>query len=101
MKTKETTKFELPTITSYGDYESKNYGVNSLCVDLPGIRFYYSYKTIVAYRDFEDGLVCRQNDWATTTGKHLNWIQPDKKLRKPSEEFESMLAAALARHFVV
>jgi len=34
------------------------------------------------------GLVCRKNEWGTTTGKHLNWIQPDKKKRVTGKEFD-------------
>lgn len=88
----------LPKISSYGHYESDNYGVNSLCVDLGEIEIFYSYKTIVAYRDACDGLVCSENVWTTTTGKHLTWIQPDKKARVKNEVFEGMLKEALARH---
>jgi len=63
----------LPNISSYGDYSSDNYGVNTLRVKLVNITLYYSYKTIVAYEDAKDGLVVRKNDWSTTTGKHLKF----------------------------
>ncbi len=53
---------------------------------------------IVAYRDDHDGLVCRQNDWNTTTGKHLNWIEPNHNARIPGEIFELKLQAMLVRH---
>lgn len=89
---------QLPTISSYGHYESDNYGVNSLSVDLGEIEIFYSYKTIVAYRDIQDGLVCSKNVWSTTTGKHLTWIQPDKKARVENDQFKAMLDAALKRH---
>ena len=32
------------------------------------------------------------NNWRTTTGKHLNWIQPDKKKRVTKEEFDRIFA---------
>lgn len=87
----------LPTISSYGNYESDNYGAHTLCVDFDNFRLYYSYKTIVAYYDVQDGLVCSENVWGVTTGKHLNWIQPDKKRRVKSTEFNIMLKEMLER----
>lgn len=88
----------LPTITNYGQYSSDNYGVHTLKVDLGDIEFYYSYETIVAYCDGKDGLVCSKNHWGVTTGKHLNWIQSHKDLRKDPETFDKMLKDAIARH---
>ena len=88
---------QLPTVSSYGNYESDNYGAHSLQVDFENFRLYYSYKTIVAYYDHTDGLVCSVNVWGTTTGKHLNWIQPDKKSRVKFEEFEEKLKNMLER----
>lgn len=89
----------LPSISSYGQYESDNYGVNTLCVDLNNIKLYYSYKTIVAYYDIADGLTVCENAWSVTTGKHLNWIDNgNKKSRLPFDEFKAKLNAALERH---
>lgn len=88
----------LPKISNYGQYKSDNYGVHTLCVDLGNLTLYYSYETIVAYSDPDDGLVCSKNQWTVTTGKHLNWIQPDKSKRFDPEAFDYMLAAAIKRH---
>lgn len=88
---------QLPTVSSYGRYESGNYGAHSLQVDFENFRLYYSYETIVAYYDLQDGLVCCENSWGTTTGKHLNWIQPDKNKRVKSEQFDTMLESMLER----
>lgn len=88
----------LPKIESYGKYSSGNYGVHSLMIHLGSLDVYYSYDTIIAYWDQQDGLVCSQNVWSTTTGKHLNWIQPDHSLRINAATFEDKLAAAIARH---
>lgn len=57
-----------------------------------GDDFYFSYKTLVAFR--HDGEVTvRENDWGPTTGKHLNAIDGgDKKRRLPSERFELAFA---------
>lgn len=89
---------QLPKISGYGEYSNDNYGVNALRVDLGTIDLYYSYQTIVAYSDSQDGLVCSVNAWGVTTGKHLNWIQSDKSRRVERGKFESMLESALARH---
>ena len=82
----------LPAFESYGDYSSSNYGVNSLKFVMPNITIYYRYKTPVAFRTWETGLVIRQNDWNTTTGKHLNWIDNDHSKRISGLEFEELLA---------
>ena len=88
----------LPKITNYGRYDSNNYGAHSLMIETDGIDLYYSYETIVAYRDEEDGLVVSENVWSTTTGKHLNWILADKLLRTKNENFNNLLDAAIERH---
>jgi hypothetical protein len=92
----------LPSFQSYGNYDSKNYGVNALQFFYPGITLWYSYKTIVAFKTEKDGLIVRQNDWSTTTGKHLNAIDGGdsdaKKDRLPGEEFTARLQAAIARN---
>lgn len=87
----------LPTMQSYGDYSSDNYGAHSLCVELGGLSIYFSYHTPVAYRGSE-GLVISENCWSTTTGKHLNWICPDKSRRIPNDEFNLRFHAELEKH---
>lgn len=80
----------LPSFRSYGNYSSSNYGAHCLCFTYAhGNDFYFSYDTLIAFRNGK-GLICRQNDWGTTTGKHLNLIQPNKKSRVDSETFERM-----------
>jgi len=88
----------LPTIRSYGDYASSNYGAHSLEVTVGSLTVYFSYKTPVAFHTPQDGIVCRQNDWGPTTGKHLNQIQPDKKQRLDSVVFEQRFGSTLARY---
>ncbi len=87
----------LPTIKSYGDYSSNNYGLNSLLVSIGSLDLYFSYETIVAYKDGGEFHI-RQNDWSTTTGKHLNWIDPDKNKRENAQVFENNLCKALLAH---
>ena len=70
-------------------------------VDFNSFRLYYSYKTIVAYYEHQDGLVVSKNVWGVTTGKHLNWIDSgDKKARIDNSEFEVKLQAMLSRRLV-
>ncbi|MHC4463631.1 MAG: hypothetical protein ACYS30_19705 [Planctomycetota bacterium] len=86
-----------PNFSCYYDYESNNYGVNALRFGDPaGNSFYFSYRTLVAF-SAGNGLVCRQNNWGNTTGKHLNAIQPDKKKRVSDEEFDRLYAEAFGK----
>ena len=57
---------------------------------IKGITVYKSYSTIVAFRHPETGLVCCENAWSKTTGKHLNQIMPNKANRTPYAEFEAL-----------
>lgn len=84
---------DLPSFESYGNYSSSNYGVNALVfTDAKGVQFYFSYKTLVAFRIPGERVVCRQNDWGPTTGKHLNWIEPDKSRRVDDATFKHLAA---------
>ena len=86
----------LPNFENYGHYSSDNYGVNSLKFIMPNITIWFSYKTPVAFCTVKTGRVVRKNDWNTTTGKHLNWIDGNnKKARIDGDIFESMLKKAL------
>ena len=74
---------------NYGNYSSDNYGKHSLVfTDPKGNRFWFSYDTLIAFCS-DKGFFVRQNDWSTTTGKHLNWINTDKKERLTSEQFKA------------
>lgn len=90
----------LPSIRSYGEYKSGNYGAHSLRVDIGTLSLYFSYETVIAFQD-ADGLKVRENSWSTTTGKHLNWIDGGgdaKKKRLDSQTFEDALTAKLAAY---
>jgi len=91
----------LPKISSYGNYNSSNYGAHTLLVDMGSFVLYYSYETIVAYSDSQDGLVCSVNVWSNTTAKHLNFIQPNKKNRVSNDVFSTMLENMLHRNLVI
>jgi hypothetical protein len=88
-------KLQIPSISNYGDYSSDNYGAHTLLVDFGTLEIYYSYKTIVAFRHESTGLVVSQNQWGTTTGKHLNWINDDKSARIPHSELLEKLNKVL------
>ena len=80
----------LPKISSYGKYSSSNYGAHTLVVSIGPYDFFYSYDTVIAFRSPQHGLVCSENVWSVTTGKHLNWIT-DKSDRVANGEFEEKL----------
>lgn len=92
---------ELPTIKSYGEYSSDNYGAHCLVVSFPKLDIYYSYETPIAFRTADTGFVIRENDWSTTTGKHLNWLDEDKKKRISGEEFEKKFEKVLKKFRLV
>jgi hypothetical protein len=87
----------MPTISNYmaRHYSSDNYGAHSLQVDLGQLILWYSYHTVIAYR-YKGVTVVRQNDWSTTTGRHLNAIDSgDKKARIEGGQFEAQLKSVL------
>ena len=73
---------------NYGYYSSDNYGVNSLCFENETGTYWFSYKTLVAFRIKGEFHIVK-NYWGTTTGKHLNWISLDKTIREDLETFEA------------
>lgn len=85
------TMSELPTIDSYGQYSSANYGAHTLQVNMGGVMVWFSYKTPVAFVHPKRGRIVHKNVWGTTTGKHLNWIDGgNKKDRVDADTFESL-----------
>lgn len=97
----------FPTISNYGYYSSDNYGAHTIKVDIPptrknkhGITIYYSYDTCIAFRGFvnseKQGLFICKNEWGTTTGKHLNFINSNKDIRLDYPTFEKLFKKALA-----
>ena len=73
------------------------YTVNTATLELPAITIYFSYETPIAFNDYDgEGFVIRENDWSTTTGKHLNAIDSDHSVRIPGDKFNELLEEALA-----
>lgn len=82
---------------SYGNYSSSNYGAHSLFITIGRLTLYFSYDTVVGFSDGFDEYFS-ENCWGTTTGKHLNWLCPDKKKRLSSAEFETKLQEVLEKY---
>ena len=68
-------------------------------VNIGSLVLWFSYETVVAFRSPEsDGRVVCENEWGTTTGKHLNWIDNgNKKDRLDYETFNAKLNETLAK----
>ena len=84
---------ELPKIKSYGKYSNENYGLHCMMFkDSQGNEFYFSYNTLIAFvhkkNAYESERHVRKNEWGSTTGKHLNWIDGgNKQNREDSKTF--------------
>lgn len=80
---------------NYGEYSNDNYGANTIAIKLGNRTVYYSYNTVVAFsgkNSLGEEFDCiSENIWGPTTGKHLNFINPNKKVRLPRKEFENKL----------
>jgi hypothetical protein len=76
----------MPTWSSYAP--SSN--INALRFDIGGYTFWYSYKTLVAFRAPGHPLIVCENQWTATTGKHLNLIEKDKDNRVSFATFERL-----------
>ena len=71
-------------------------GNNGKCIEIGKIEIFVSYKTVIAFRTPETGLVARENDWNTTTGGHMSAIPGNSKEDRISgpdfeERFNKML----------
>jgi hypothetical protein len=87
-------------IETYGNYSSNNYGVNAQSIEIGKLKLYFSYKTIIAFRDNGE-LTIIKNSWGQTTGKHLNAINSDKSLRIDRSTFDQKLNATLIKYGLI
>lgn len=86
------------SINSYGNY-SNNYGTNSIKLIIGSLTLYFSYWTVVAFEDHNNGLKVVQNQWGSTTGKHLNFIDGgNKSARLSKKEFDEALEKTLIKY---
>lgn len=79
---------EFPKVFNYGNYSSDNYGVHTLCFKDGADRYWFSYETLVAFK-INGEFHISKNYWGPTTGKHLNWIDDNAKIREDRETFEA------------
>jgi len=82
---------------NYGEYASFNYGAHCVAMQIGSLDLYFSYDTVVAFSDGH-GFRISKNYWGPTTGKHLNWINPNKKMRLDSKIFDQELDQLLKKH---
>ena len=83
---------------NYGQYKSDNYSGHTIAIRVGTLTAFFSYNTIIAFRD-NGHFVVRENDWGPTTGKHLNWLDDgDKSNRTPGEKFNQLLDDVLEKH---
>jgi len=84
--------------SNYGNYSSDNYGSHTQRIDVGNLSLWFSYDTVIAFRTPNAGFFITENVWGPTTGKHLNWIDPNKARRLKSDDFDERLEAALTKH---
>jgi len=70
-------------------------------VTIGKLTIWFSYQTAIAFQAPGGPIVVSGNLWGTTTGKHLNALQPDKKKRIAREAFEVQLQALLMEHGLI
>lgn len=63
---------------------------NFTVVSIGEVDYYFSYKTIIAFRK-HGNLIISENIWSTTTGKHLNYISRDHSIRITNLEFDNLV----------
>lgn len=90
---------KLPTFQSYGNYSNSNYGAHCpTFTDAAGNQFWFSYNTLVAFSGVSGYTFVHENDWGSTTGKHLNCIDGGGKSKK-TRLSDIAFQAAFAREF--
>ena len=55
------------------------------------LNLYFSYETLIAFR-VKGNFYIAENTGSSTTGKHLNYINPDKSIRLNQTEFRAAYA---------
>jgi len=96
-KDKEFEEYAEISKWNYGNYSNSNYGT-SLAIQIGKLVLYYSYNTVVAFRDREEGFFISENVWSRTTGKHLNWLESNKNNRMDYDDFRERLHEVLDKY---
>lgn len=81
-------------IPKIGHYSQKTSG--GTFVEIGNLTIWFSYKTPVAFQVGGHPRVISVNYWGSTTGGHINDIDPDKSKRVKSDEFEARLKDVVA-----
>lgn len=71
---------------------------NNIMVTVGSLSLWFSYNTVIAFQETGKPKVIRQNEWSTTTGKHLNAIDPDHSKRISGEAFQKQLDKVMKSH---
>jgi len=77
------------------DIETFSKGNNNRKVTIGDLELFYSYRTVIAFNRAHWPTVIAQNQWGSTTGRHLNDVNPDKSIRLPYKEFKQQLKELL------
>jgi len=56
---------------------------------------HFSYQSVIAFKVGDGPMIVSENCWSTTTGKHINSINNDRKARLPRAVFMQKYEAAL------
>lgn len=70
-------------------------------VNISDLTLWFSYETVVAYREPQGERVVSENVWSVTTGRHLAEIDGGVKVNKdrlPHDEFQKRLTKVLRRY---
>lgn len=80
-----------------------NYGSHAMYFAFGGVDFYFSYETLIGFKFPGERPVWRQNDWSTTTGKHLGKAKDRAGMNRSytEEEFWILYAEQAAVYFGV
>lgn len=90
----------IAEVDTYANYADPNYGVNTIHVTIGKLELFFSYKTVIAFRTPETGLVLSKNIWGPTTGKHLNLISRTAK-KIDRDAFERYLSEVLRSYRLI
>jgi hypothetical protein len=94
----EQTKMNEKSTLKFGYYRTKSSGnidYNSPFIKFGGLKLYYSYQTVIAFKTPNTGLVICENVWSRATGMHLNKIDRDKSKRVDFDTFRVQLENVL------
>lgn len=86
----------MPSWSSYANTDN----ANTLRFDMGGFTFWYSYKTLVAFRVPGHPIVVSENRWTQTTAKHLTLIDGGRPKERVDEDTFNRLLDKLVKPYV-